>query len=534
MNIINLLRNDSSREILFQVDSPDYCRTRTEAEIFDHLGKLCAGLNKLGINKDDKILFMSGPLIETLELILACINIGATAVPIDPYLGANVINNIIRNIKPACCVIEEPLRQDLAAAFDDNEMIFIAIKQTAFIYNKNCILFDSLLDNPGNHDIPGNFSCNQPALIIHTSGSEGIPKAVKFTHGNLFNFFHYHEITYSQYFAVDENRSDRKPFLTIFPFHHLAGLGICLQGLISCRPTYILRNFTPKLFLRMMEKTRCNLIMLVPSMYRLLLKEKELINMIDLSSLQYCVSLGESTPDYLAGKIETFLGGLVVSAYGMTECYLGIIHSRNNLLHKRIKRGSFGKLFFGEAKLVDARGNENETSGELWIKNSSARKCYLDEKYNGQRFVKGWFRTNDLVYRDAEGDYFHRGRCDDMFVYNGKNIYPVDIESVLAQHPSIDSVCAASVKNHRSETVPAAMVKLKGTITESDIINYFIIHGSIHAVPKFIKIVDELPATGPGKINRIEAAKMLQDFYDEVKSVHPDIIWQLETMDAEN
>jgi acyl-CoA synthetase (AMP-forming)/AMP-acid ligase II len=524
MNVLTLMRYATDATLLHQINGQAASGMRSKRAVLENVGKLCAGLAELGIKTGARVVFMTGPRLEALELILACINSGAISVPVDPCMGIAALKKIVLQLRPKYCVIEDPPGPELELLLAEHQVAVIAIK---FTNSRNiCATYNTLISNACATLQLRDFPHDQTALIVHTSGSEGVPKAVQFNHGNLFNFFHFHELTYRQYFDDDGALHRKKPFLTVFPFHHLAGLGICMQALISNRPVFIFRHFIPRLYLRVMETTQCSVIMLVPSMYRLLLKERELIRQLDLAALRYCISLGEPTPDSLAERIENEIGGRAVSAYGLTECYLGVIHARDDLLHGRVRRGSFGKLFFGEVKLVDACGNENDSTGELWIRNSSVRECYLDAGANAGKLHNGWFRTGDLVYRDPDGNYFHRGRCDDMFVCNGRNIYPMDIERVLSRHPSIDMVCAAAIENHNGERIPAALVKLKNPATESEIVNYYLARGAIHSVPKLIKITGSLPVTGTGKVNRIETARILQNLYRESRNSVINNVWQ--------
>ena len=511
MNISSVFYHGSDREVLFHVKSLESLESRTNKKLYENVNSICLGLTDLGIKKGDRVLILTGITIETVELLLAVFNLGAVAVPVNPYSSVSSLKEIVESTKPVCCVSEKTPRDGTLVVLQNICNIYITIRRGTHVKNDNWYLYDDLVMKRSPGIRFNNFEDSTLALIVHTSGSEGKSKVIRLTHKNLTNFFDFHNLIYSQYF--NDTEPDR-PIVSIFPFHHLAGISTCFQGLLMNRPTYLLSHFEPRLYLGLIAQIKCHYIALVSSMYMSLLNEKKYLEEVDLSSLKICVALGESCPDELAENIEKNFGVIVVSAYGCTECLPGIVHAKEDIDKGSIKRGSVGKVLFEEIKLVDNDGIEREDAGELWVRNPTVYRCYMDENLNNERFQDGWFKTKDLFCKDESGNYFHKGRCDDMFVCNGKNIYPTDIERVLIKNPSIDMVCAGPIKNNKNKVIPAVLVKLKTPMDKSDIINYFIKHGPLHAVPQLVMIEEELPLSGPGKINRKEVKRMLQDYSD--------------------
>jgi long-chain acyl-CoA synthetase len=322
---------------------------------------------------------------------------------------------------------------------------------------------------------------------------------------------------WSQYSDAADRLTCASAVLTGLPLSHLAGIAVCLHGLMNGRRTYLLSYFTPALYLKLVEEARCSCLLLVPSLYRTLLKEPYLQTM-DKSSLRFCVSGGEACPPELIDQIEAAFGVPLVCAYSMTECLSGIGHSRRELFARRIKRSSCGRQLFGELKLCDAQGREQPDSGELWVRNATVHACYVQAHLDQDRFRDGWFRTGDLFYRDADGDFFHQGRADDMFICNGKNIYPLEMEQLLMRHPAVEIACAAPVSSAAKGVIPGVLVVLRQPLGTSpmELQEFFASVGPSHAVPQVVKLVDTLPLLGPGKLNRRRVAQMLQEEYDSV------------------
>jgi long-chain acyl-CoA synthetase len=233
---------------------------------------------------------------------------------------------------------------------------------------------------------------------------------------------------------------------------------------------------------------------------------------MDKSALRFCIIGGEPAPAELLLEISRAFGVPVTTVYSMTECLSGIAHHRRDLA-TRVKPGSCGKPFFGEVSLRDSQGREQSEFGELWVRNATVRACYTDPALNEERLHGGWFRTGDLFSRDEDGDYFHRGRADDMFICNGKNIYPVEIEGLLSGHAAVEMACAGPVTLPGKGPVPGVLIVTRSPVTEAELQAYCMRHGASHAVPQVIRFVASLPLLGPGKIDRQGAQRLLQQSF---------------------
>jgi acyl-coenzyme A synthetase/AMP-(fatty) acid ligase len=514
MNIARLFTRNLSVETLTHVQSAGGRLTRAFSDLLRNVVSLGIELQRLGIGSGDRVLILCGSRIEAVESILAIFNLGAVAMPLSPLIGMTNVLAVIREMSPTCCLFEDIPQQEVLEALDERQCVMIALRNAAAT-PRSWHRYDSLLSSGSSPIQYPEYPDEHPALIIHSSGSTGALKAVVMTHGALLRFFEYHEFVWSQYSDAADRLTGTSPVLTGLPLSHLAGLALCLQGLMSGRRTYLRSYFTPALYLRLIEEARCSSVMLVPSLYRSVLKEPYLQKM-DKSALRFCVTGGESCPPELIEQIETAFGVPLLCVYSMTECLSGIGHGRRELFDRRSKRSSCGRQLFGQLKLCDPQGREHPDSGELWVRNSTVYECYAQPHLNQSRFHNGWYRTGDLFYRDEEGDFFHRGRADDMFICNGKNIYPLEMELLLMRHPAVESACAAPVTSVEKGTIPAALLVPKGSnsISTTEIQEFFMSVGPSHAIPRVVKLVDSMPVLGPGKLDRRRAAQMLQETYD--------------------
>lgn len=508
MNIAKLVLRASHAE-LTHIGSSSTRISRTADELRGNISDLSESLLELGLRPRDSLLVVGGGRVEIAESILAALNVGVVVVPLSPLLGPTYLNGIIARMRPKCCIIEDLPEGSLQHALSQFGTITIAIKATA---ESAALGYRPYRDLVGRHQARAVFrehAAQDPALILHGSGSSGALKTIVMSHERLLTFLEYNRLVFAQYSDGQDPFTSNSAMVSSLPLTHLAGLGNTLTSLINGQRTFILSSFVPETYLKLIEETRCAHILLVPSLYRSLLKEPYLKRM-DRSALRFCIIGGEPCSLEVLGELAQAFGVPFVTAYGMTECLSGIAHVRRDLYSGRIKPAGCGKQLFGEISLRDPEGHEHSDSGELWVRNATVAQCYLETGLNEQRFSNGWFRTGDLFFRDSDGVFFHRGRVDDMFICNGKNIYPLEIEQLLGTHPAVDMVCAGPVSLKGMGSVPAVMVVAKCPVGESELQEFCMRLGPSHAVPQFIHFVDALPLLGPGKVDRREALRLLQ------------------------
>lgn len=512
MNITNLFHTHFVERLLCNVKGESLAQSWTSEVLYTHIACLSAGLINLELKKGDHVLILSGNRAETYTFSLALWNIGAIAYPVNPFMGKKALEGVIVSLSPAACFYENRLDTELAEQLSLYCRTFIALDGNEQGPPPEHIAYSSLLE-AGKPTEFGDFPPDHPALVIHSSGSQGTPKQIRLSHQNLFNYFHYHDLVHRQ-FADNPNLDEpQKPLISVFHPSHLAAYSIALQSFLMRRPTYLVPGFMPPAYLKLLSHLKCRVAVLVPSMYIKLLQEHAVLDEYDFSHLELCGSVGEPTPEALVQRIEQTFEARVFIGYGLTECLPGIAHTRKDLQDNAIARGSCGKQLFEEVKLVDESGREHNP-GELWLRNPTVHRCYLDENLNEQKFTtEGWLKTGDLFYRDAAGNFFHKGRIDDMFVCNGKNIYPAEIEFALLRHPAIERAVAAPIEDHAGRLVPAALVQSTLPVEESGLIDFFLQMGPLHAMPKYVKTIARLPELGPSKVDRKACQAHLQAHY---------------------
>jgi acyl-CoA synthetase (AMP-forming)/AMP-acid ligase II len=158
-----------------------------------------------------------------------------------------------------------------------------------------------------------------------------------------------------------------------------------------------------------------------------------------------------------------------------------------------------------DVRLVASSGNADADEGELWVRGPNLTPGYLNRPdLNAQRFQNGWLKTGDLFYRNADGYYFFRGRTDDMFFCGGENIYPLEVENILMRHPDVSNAAVVALDDAVKGQIPAALVTLKSgkNVTADELRAFYLRNGPAFSHPRIIRIVEQLPLSGAGKIDR--------------------------------
>jgi len=486
---------------------------RTWEELYANTAALAGNLRDLGVRAGERILILSTSRVEVIECVLAAFSIGAAAMPVGPTMGRATLEGIVRRMRPACCMFEDFPDPEVAQALDETTRLMVSLNAIKDAAAPRAHAYGDLIRTGSRTLAFPSFSDEHPALITHSSGSSGAPKAVVMTHGSLVRFFEYHDLVWRQYADSSDSLVASSAMVTGMPLNHFAGIAISLQGILSGRASYMMSFFVPRVYLHLIERTQCAAMLLAPSLYRRLLDDSYLQDM-DRSALRCCILGGEPCPPDLIRRIEVAFGVPAVIAYSMTECLSGIGHSRREIFAQSVKPGSCGRQLFGEVSLRDTDGALRDDFGELWVRNGTVHPCYLEPEMNEARLRDGWFRTGDLFVRDADGNFFHRGRVDDMFICNGKNIYPLEMELLLQQHPGVEAACAAPVTSQHKGTIPAVLVVASRPLTSRDVQEHFRRNGPIHTLPQVVMFVDALPLLGSGKVDRRQAASLLQSRHD--------------------
>ncbi|KKY28639.1 putative peroxisomal-coenzyme a synthetase [Phaeomoniella chlamydospora] len=339
------------------------------------------------------------------------------------------------------------------------------------------------------------------ALVLHTSGTTGRPKAVPLTHRNLTRTMKNIKATYE---LTPQDRT-----MLVMPLFHVHGLLAALLAPLAAGGSCVVpASFSARQFWDDFITHKANWYTAVPTIHQILLKNPPPNPKPNIRFIRSCSSaLSPKTFQ----ELEMNFGAPVIEAYAMTEASHQM--TSNQLPHKgKRKPGSVGVGQGVEVKILDGEGNEvpQGTEAEICIRGENVTKGYLNnEKANKESFTKGgFFRTGDQGKKDEDGYVIITGRIKELINRAGEKISPIELDNVITSNPSIsEAVCFAIPSELYGQEVGVAIVPKEGQhLTEQDVKDYVASKTAKFKVPTRVWILKEIPKTATGKIQRRKVA----------------------------
>ena len=346
-------------------------------------------------------------------------------------------------------------------------------------------------------------SLSDTAIIIYTSGTTGRPKGAEITHGNLqSNLDALHTVWGWQVNDI---------LLHVLPIFHVHGLFVALHGALHAGATTLLmREFDARKTLQTLVDRRCTVLMAVPTIHNRLLDVPD-AKSFDLSHLRLITSGSDRLPDEVFTGFQQTFGHTLLERYGMTETGMNC----SNPLHGERRMGSVGlPLPNVEVRIIDSDTKKtlpNGEIGELEIRGPNVFKGYWrqPDKTSASFSADGWFKTGDLGFREKDGYITLCGRSKDLIISGGLNIYPPEVERVLAEHPAVNA-CAVigCLDKEWGEKVTAVVVLNKDeSVSGEELIHFCRERLAPYKSPKSIVFRDDLPRNAMGKVQKSELRK---------------------------
>jgi long-chain acyl-CoA synthetase len=495
---------ENPRRIALVDLSCEPAREVTYQELDERMNRVASLVTARGIAPGDRIAMAVGNRFEFVEIMYGAMRAGAVPVPLNTKLGEETLEYILRDsdsvaafVEPACNRFIEAVVEELAI---EHRFSFDPVRR-GFSRYEEAIGTSS----PEFH--PPAIPPDHPSFQPYTSGSTGNPKGVVLTHAGQLWWVR----CLDKYWPGTSNARA----LAAVPLYHKNAMAGAIKPLLQVGGTVvILPDFEPRRFLRTLAEYRCTHAGAVPAVYTRLLQQRDLIDSLDFSHLE-SLSIGSApVQKELLVAVEEAFGVKVSESYGLTEG--GPVMIGAPLDGRKVPFGSCGVAWpEGEVKLVDEKGDEHATEGELWVRNPGVTPGYhrLPE-VNARRLNDGWLATGDLFSRDDEGFLYFRGRTDDMFNCGGENVYPKEVENLLLSHPDVYDAAVVPVEHPVKGHVPVAMVMRHAEaegLDEESLKKYCLDRGPAYAHPRRVLVVASLPLNGAGKVDRSVIQRSLQE-----------------------
>ena len=342
-------------------------------------------------------------------------------------------------------------------------------------------------------------------LMIYTSGTTGRPKGAELTHGNLTAGLDALQVAWGW--------RDDDLLLHVLPIFHVHGLLVALQAALHAGATTILHaKFDPQRTLQTLQDRRCTVFMAVPTIHRRLVDVPNAAQ-FDLSHLRLITSGSDRLPDDLFVQFRETFGHTLLERYGMSETIMLL----SNPLSGERRVGSVGHPLPGvEVRIVDPETEtplDDNVVGEVQVRGANVCKGYWrqPDKTAAAFTHDGWFRTGDLGLREPDGYYTLKGRSKDLIICGGYNVYPPEVELVLADHPAVvTSAVIGCPDNEWGERVTAVVVPQAGVrVSEEEIIAFCRERLAHYKAPRQVIFVPDLPRNAMGKVQKADLRREL-------------------------
>jgi long-chain acyl-CoA synthetase len=343
------------------------------------------------------------------------------------------------------------------------------------------------------------------STIAYTSGTTGHPKGAMQSHLAVY-------LNCALTAAMHVRTAD-DIVVTALPVPHVYG-NVVINSIFMAGGTVVLmERFDPAEALRLIARHRATLFEGVPTMYAMMLAQPD-ADSYDLSSLTRCTVGGQTIATTVIEAWERRSGAPLIELWGMTELAgLGTTHA----LYAPNVHGSIGVALPGVEVRVASFEDASVTMapdapGELMVRGPIVMLGYYGNDVATRETIEpdGWLHTGDVAVSDPYGRFSIVDRRKDMIITGGYNVYPAEIERVIAGHPAVAMVAVGSQADEvKGELARAYVVLRAGTsATEAEIIDHCRPHLAAYKLPRSVQFVDDLPKTSTGKIMRRELRKL--------------------------
>jgi long-chain acyl-CoA synthetase len=467
----------------------------TYGELFNQANRVAGWLNEKGVRKGDRIAILAKNYPQFFPLMGGIAATGAIMVPINFRLSSEEIGYNLTNTEPVLIVVDP----DFEKTIFDLRSICPWLREfvTFGPGGGNYTPFDSLLKSRPAE--PVELSGDDPFIIMHTAAVQGKPRGAVISHHNLVF------CTIQNIAIMGLTREDS--YLNILPLFHIAGMFGALVMMHGGGRNVMISKFDPKVAGKMIDQEKITLIGEFPPILLQLLDEQAK-GEFTLSSLRNVlgVDLQETVK-----RFESLGHGQFWLAYGQTET-MGLTSVCSN----RERPGCAGKPGpLVDIKIADEFDHEVEAGkvGEILVRGPLVFHGYWgEEELTKHTFREEWHHTGDTGRLDEEGFLWFAGRKaeKELIKPGGENVYPVEVEKVILEHPSVQEVSVIGVPDPKfGEGIKAVCVlKPKTKLTEQELIDFVAGKIARYKKPGYVQFVDSLPKKEDGSIDRVKVKEL--------------------------
>lgn len=440
-----------------------------------------------GCKKEDRIAVLSSNQLELFPIIFACGIAGLIYVPINYRLSEFEINELLLDSGATILLVDEGFTEILKSKSVRIKMI-MHDAGTDYLEEFTSALIDE----------------SDAWLMIYTGGTTGKPKGVVLTHEAV-NFNAMNTI-------VSWGLSEEDKTINYMPLFHTGGINALSIPLLMAGGTVVIGDaFSAEEAMQATDTYQATISLFVPTMYQSMIQHPYFMKST-FPSMKVFVSGGAPCPPKVYHRFQAknlhFKEG-----YGLTEAGPNNFFIRPEIAKDKI--GSVGKsMLFNYVKVLKEDGTTCRTHevGELYVKGKHLFSSYWNRKAEtNSTFVGEWFKTGDLAKFDEDGDYYIVGRKKDLIITGGENVYPGEIEHCLLNYDLIDEAAVIGVPDEKwgEKVIAFLTVCDQEKFDEAALRKYCMKYLGNYKIPKKFFILDVIPKTDVGKIDKNKLAKKL-------------------------
>lgn len=477
-------------------------RTRSYAEGERRITRLARALRQTGVGRGDRVALLAVDSPEYVEVLLACMKLGATYVALNFRLSAAEIRTVLA-ASGAQVIFHSARYQEIV----DSCGLRVAIPFEGTGYE------DFLASGPEGGELTSVTSDDDILSISFTSGTTGTPKGVLQSQRMI------KAVTQSGILELGLRPGDL--IYSGAPLFHAAGFGHLLYGVARGGSSVVLPQWDVDVAMSWLGSGRVRHALLVPSMIIDLLEHPKLAEQ-DFSGLRSIMYGGAPMPTSVVRRMVDVFGCDLHNGFGAgTEAGGQLVlrpeDHRRALAGEEWLLGTIGRPAFGcDVKLLDPAGSEvaDGQIGVIASRGDTVMSGYLDRPDLTATAVRdGWFVAGDLAWKDPEGFLHLAGRADEMIIRGAENVYPVEIEDVIGGHPAVAEIAVVGEPDPKWGQVVTAVVVLRDghrAPSAAEVKEHCRGRLASYKVPQRIVAVETLPRSPVGKIDKIRLRELLR------------------------
>ncbi len=469
--------------------------------------------NVAKLRKGDRVAIQLPNILQYPVAMFGALRAGLVVVNTNPLYTAREMRQQFRDSGAKAIVIFADCAPALAQVLPDTEIETVVVAgvgdmlingvappfalPTAYAFYQALVLG---ADKPLN---PQACTANDLAFLQYTGGTTGISKGAELTHGNIVANVLQNVEWMRPYLKMGEEVA-----LLALPMYHIFALTVNALTMVHYGGTNVMVTNPRDIpeFIKTLKLYPFTVITGLNTLFNALMNNPEFAE-VDFAKLKITVAGGMALQSVVAERWEKFTGKAIAEGYGLTETSPV---ATMNPLHGKPKMGTIGlPLPSTEVKLCDENGTEVAIgeAGEVCVRGPQVMRGYWHQPEETAKVMApgGWLKTGDVGMMDAQGFVKIVDRKKDMILVSGFNVYPNEVEEIVAMHPKVLEVAAIGVADERStEVVKIFVVAKDPTLTAEELMGFCKINLTTYKLPKYIEFRKELPKSNVGKLLRRE------------------------------